>query len=994
MKLGYTRLKRRFWIRTVALLLFGGGIMSQTLCYRLPTQNRARLINRSLIAFSLLIATAQISTAQMSVPGKSAINSNGAATYSIPIAAPPGTAGMSPSLSLDYNSQGGDGIVGLGWTLSGLPVVGRCPETVTQDGVSGAITYGTNDRFCLDGQRLMAISGTYGADGTQYRTEVESFSEVISHGTAGTGPAWFEVHTKAGHIMEFGHTSDSQILAQGQTTVRSWALDKASDTKGNYFTVTYTNDATNGQAYPQRIDYTGNAAAGLSTYNSLQFAYVTRSDIPPFYQAGSMINTAVLLSTVKTYAGTTLVGTYTLGYQQSAGIGRSLLANVTLCGADGTCLPANNFTWTSGDNFSLTAKPQVIPIAGGWTPPDSTYSWADMNGDGKADQVTTYQNENGTIAVSVSLSNGDGTFTVKPYTVPFSTGYYNWYGWGYSYADVNGDGKADLIMTYQGSNGMIAVSVALSNGDGTFTVKPEVAPFSSGYYSWYGWSYSYQDINGDGKADLVMTYQGNNGPGHNGEIAVSVALSNGDGSFTVEPEVAPFASGWAPGTSYPSWQDINGDGKADLVMTYQDTNGTVAVAVALSNGDGTFTVKPEQVVFASGYIPWGWSSTWTDVNGDGKADLVMTYQDSNGLTCISVVLSNGDGTFTVKPETCPFSSGYPPPSGSPSDGSYVSGWSYSWQDMNGDGKADLVLTYQDVNSGEVAVRVLLSKGDGTFAVQPQTVLFASGYTQPTGSISDGSAVSGWTYTWADLNGDGKADLALTYQDVNSGEIAVGSAVSSSSPLAVQNVNTGLAATTLTYATLGSAGALYSQDTNAVYPTRDFGGATFVVSRIDASNGTGGLYSTTYGYAGAKVDLSGRGFLGFRQVTSTDLQTNVVETINYLQTYPFIAEVANDSKKLGSTTLTTTANTYASTALGGTRYQVLLSQTQTSGTDLDGSALPTTTTAFTYDAYNNATQIAASVSDGSSKTTTNTFTNDTTNWFLGRLTASSVTSQTP
>ena len=74
-----------------------------------------------------------------------------------------------------------------------------------------------------------------------------------------------------------------------------------------------------------------------------------------------------------------------------------------------------------------------------------------------------------------------------------------------------------------------------------------------------------------------------------------------------------------------------------------------------------------------------------------------------------------------------------------------------------------------------------------------------------------------------------------------------------------------------------------------------------------------------------------------------------------------------------------------------RYQTFLSQSYAAGNDLDGSALPTTASAFTYDAYNNATQIAVTLSDGSGKTTNNTFTNDTTNWFLGRLTGSTVTS---
>ena len=76
----------------------------------------------------------------------------------------------------------------------------------------------------MDGERLVAISGSYGADGTEYRTEIDSYNKIISHGTAGTGPAWFEVHTKSGQVMEFGHTTDSLVLAQGKTTARSWGV--------------------------------------------------------------------------------------------------------------------------------------------------------------------------------------------------------------------------------------------------------------------------------------------------------------------------------------------------------------------------------------------------------------------------------------------------------------------------------------------------------------------------------------------------------------------------------------------------------------------------------------------------------------------------------------------------------------------------------------------------------------------------------------------------
>jgi hypothetical protein len=263
-----------------------------------------------LLVFSAALAlkTPRVEAQSMSLPGRFAVSPTGAATYAIAIVTPPGTAGMLPSLSLAYSSQGGNGLLGVGWQLEGLPSIGRCARTVAQDGMRGSVNYDANDRFCMDGQRLIAITGTYGADGTDYRTEIESFAKIVSHGTAGTGPAWFEVKTKSGQILQFGNSADSRVLAQGKTTARDWAANKVSDTKGNYFTVTYINDTSNGQAYPSRIDYTGNNAAGLAPYNSVRFVYDSaRPDAMLFYHAGSLQKTTVRLSNVQTYAGTTLV---------------------------------------------------------------------------------------------------------------------------------------------------------------------------------------------------------------------------------------------------------------------------------------------------------------------------------------------------------------------------------------------------------------------------------------------------------------------------------------------------------------------------------------------------------------------------------------------------------------------------------------------------------------------------------------------------------------
>ena len=340
------------------------------------------------------------------LPGSFGVSASGAATYNIPIAVPPGTAGVSPSLSIEYSSQAGDGIVGFGWSLGGLVSIGRCPQTMAQDGVLGSVKYDGNDRFCLDGQRLVAISGAYGGDGTEYRTEVDSSTKVVSHGAVGGGPSWFEVRTKAGHVMQLGGSADSQILAQGKAVVRSWALNKLSDTKGNYFTVTYTNDAANGQAYPIEVDYTGNSSAGLVPYNKIQFVYEARPDVAPQYQAGSLIRTAVRLTDIRTFAGASLVGDYKLSYSLSGATRRSLLGSIQLCGGDGSCLPTSTVSWTSGGNGAFAAVSQLVngflgfPPNANWTP-----VVGDFNGDGKTDFAFVIAS-----SIWTFMSNGDGTF--------------------------------------------------------------------------------------------------------------------------------------------------------------------------------------------------------------------------------------------------------------------------------------------------------------------------------------------------------------------------------------------------------------------------------------------------------------------------------------------------------------------------------------------------------------------------------------------------------
>ena len=107
-----------------------------------------------------ILAHAQVVTPG-ATPGQFDVTPTGGAQYTVPIAVPPGTAGMAPNLALSYNSQGGNGLLGIGWSLSGLSTITRCPKTIIQDGASAVagVQYNSSDKYCLDGQRLVVSNG-------------------------------------------------------------------------------------------------------------------------------------------------------------------------------------------------------------------------------------------------------------------------------------------------------------------------------------------------------------------------------------------------------------------------------------------------------------------------------------------------------------------------------------------------------------------------------------------------------------------------------------------------------------------------------------------------------------------------------------------------------------------------------------------------------------------------------------------------------------------
>lgn len=339
-----------------------------------------------------------------------------------------------------------------------------------------------------------------------------------------------------------------------------------------------------------------------------------------------------------------------------------------------------------------------IPIADG----PAFVTSGDVNGDGKQDFVTANFL---TDTVSVLLGDGVGGVTTTT-TFPSGAGVTSGGAFSVAIADLNADGKQDLAIAVVNASG---VMVRLGNGDGTF--RPgTLFPMGS-----QAQSVAIGDLNGDGRLDLASA---NSNAGN-----VSVRLGDGTGGFG---PAASFDVGASP--NHVTIGDLDRDGRLDLVATVP---GTRSVAVLLGTGGGGFAPSSSYAVGAvSSAVAIG------DLNGDGIPDLVTANTHLASIydaTTVSVLIGNGAGGFSAASH---YEAGGVPRS-------------VAMADFDGDGRLDVVVANADANR---SVSVLLGNGGGGLGSPTN---FLGAWPPPSGV-----RLEVWVAV-ADLNGDGKPDLALS-----------------------------------------------------------------------------------------------------------------------------------------------------------------------------------------------------------------------------------------
>lgn len=802
-----------------------------------------------------------------SVKGAFSVTENGNASYSIPIAIPPGTNHMQPEMTLVYSSGGENGAFGMGWSLQGLSMIERVGATPVQDGYRGGIDMSGVDRLLLDGDRLMNTNGIYWQGGTIFHTEKESWKKVslqCSGSTCYNNPkATFQMKDGKGRTYDYESYKGFQLR---------WYLTKVSDLDGNFMRITYTGDI--GQVYPDSIVYTYNSEADLAGNRIVKFDYRPRTDKILEYEGFTALKTDSICTGIRTFihdsqnpGKLTQVKEYTFGYKQSTITGRSLLINVKECDGAGNCLPETDFSYTHGGKAIL--GPDVLsmhpPLDGPGN--DGKDVWpGDFNGDGWSDIVYRNSSRTTLYGYTAAIKTGTAGRTHQGINknlgdisyLPISDGTTQWL------SDVNGDGLMDYVYcaAKQSGDGKYWVQVMLSEGNqfksdttwGEYTHKMANGETNA----WMA------DMNGDGMSDFI--YQEENSQDY------YVLYSKGDG-FATETLWAKTENG----ASAQWFGDLDGDGKNDLL--YRNDRSLYAIR---SNAAGTLNESP-----------WGTrknkpqyeavSAEWLeDLNGDGLLD--YTYMNPNssnpgGKPEIWSMLSIGD-TFTPDLEV-----------GAGPDEVQNSGSTQWLTDLNGDGFPDY-LCYKD----DLTLWACMNNGRGTFLTATKCGTLMQG-------PSDASGFSQWP---VDLNGDGLSDFQYLYRGV------VCSAMWNDLqfPDLMEEITNGLNGTTqisytpmtdsliyqkssaTTPGTSVDAQGLFVNAANYPYPNETQDSDMYLVSNTtqsderDSRYTDGYNYSYAYTYSGAIIDLSGHGWLGFESMSTLDMQSGRKRTNYYQPVFPY------------------------------------------------------------------------------------------------------------
>ena len=858
--------------------------------------------------------------------GQFRVSESGGASYSIALTMAAGTAGVMPELGISYNSQAGNGLLGKGWSLNGLSAITRCRQTISQDGKALPIRWDEQDRFCINGQRLLLTSnGDYGDTGSYYKTEIDNFSYIKAVGGSAGHPNYFQVEGKDGSVTFYGKTADARH-SQGDDTY-SWSISRFEDSVGNGIDYSYANDA-DGMRLSQ-IDYAYGAGDSANAHIELIYEAAPRGDQLSAYIGGRIFRTAKRLTNIKTYNNDALLRDYRLAYKGGTSVNGnspptiSRLVSIEECAGDGTCLPETRFSWQSTKTAFAERSDSSNYINMKNRHYLLDYRFADINGDGLQDliYVSAYAKAKKRLFHKPKLKSHQ----TLHYMINTGSGFDHGEAVGYrekienplklEVLDYNADSHQDLLVYRKGDGWELYL--AIPNGAGHWSLQRQHGvniPFTDA-------DMQFADVNGDGLADAMaggrywLLERDDSKPvtsnlayrfGSSKTIAYNGQFDQ-DRSTYLANDIRGYINncGWYCGyyrqntlSVKASAGDINGDGIADFLIQkrgYQlaiSDNSDDSLAYTAVTGSTVPAISDHELFRA------------VDINADGLTDIVYWKQKRNGGSW-QLQLSTGT-TFTAPMDIV-----------ASANADSAEKQAVQLVDMNGDGYPDI--TWQANNY--LNVRYWGANGQPAFG--------------PKQSLRPITINDDTNHIIMDYNGDGVADYIRfaarrgghggTFYYKSSGQQPRAASPLRDAKRNIANVIThitnGLGAVTaleyqrinqsdhyravepLVYSATSRDYSAYndpfgdlpadaqSLQATPLSPVLAINGPMAVVSRVSSSapvaDNPKAQSHISYHYSEARLQAAGRGSIGFKTLQTVDEQTGVTTTTSYRQDWPFM-----------------------------------------------------------------------------------------------------------
>jgi hypothetical protein len=678
------------------------------------------------------------------IAGTFDVTLSGSASYSIPIRVAPGTAGTEPKIAIVYDSQSVGGPLGAGWSIAGLSTITRGPKSLFFDGMVAGVRVDDSDALYLDGQRLVEISRTGAGSGRriEYRKDVDDVSRIVQTG-AELASSTFVVQTKGGVTLLFDGSHNSRVrFTDG--SVFLLALSRTIDTAGSYIEYRYRSSA-NGDYDIQSIRYTGHltrdgSGAVISDrrpYASLEFDYETTGRAIDVYVAGRLSRRNTRLKAIvarvaaqpddATSVQWTDVGRYVFEYEDRGTLNRFVLTRLRQFGEDGSELTPTTFTYSTPD-VGWKEAPFQLPLGVLLATREllgAGYRFAHFSDAGGGRPDLLFAALIGGKLESLAFRNDGGTWTrlddFKP-PVPFIGEHST--DLGAIVADINGDGRADVLTSHQRLGQAPEHHAFLAAANGWQATDEYKLPFN---------------VAENGKVTAVYRFvRLSGGPGPDMIYDTGAArgfLANTGKGWKPDPQHAPPV----PLDARTRFLDVDCDGKAELVAAFTDASQNMSWKVYrfTSTGWSEITSAAFAPPFPAATAPEAVREI--DLDKDGCTDVIVST-DSASVTPLA---------FTASPTGWRAAPGKTPP--------------FALVDRHGNASGAIAVDLdQDGRLDIIANRALPDGSSLRFAYR-QTAdgweRLGDGFVPPVLWPSDAKIPPADVFV-VDIDGDGRPDIAM------------------------------------------------------------------------------------------------------------------------------------------------------------------------------------------------------------------------------------------